>query len=132
MFHTCLFEVVKLPHADYPCKSAPSQTPVLTLDSASFLWPINHINKVHVRAAPRAVMVSSALVPPLTEFPSLSELHLQFQSSYFRLSFSFFSLRNVTHLSQRARIASSSCCHRYRWLLHMKIYCPAPASFGYF
>ncbi len=113
MFHTCLFEVVELPRADHLSKSAPSQTSFLTSDSASFLRPINHINKVHARASPRTVTVSPALVPPLTEFPSLSQAHLQFQSSYFCLSFSFFSPHKVTHLFQHARIASSSFCHCY-------------------
>lgn len=101
MFHTCLFDAVKLPHPDHPCKSAPSQTSFLTLDSASFLWLINHVNKVHDRASPQAVMASSALVPPLTEFPSMSSSSAV--SELIFLSVCLVSL--TTQLSQHARIA---------------------------
>lgn len=72
----CVSCVVYLMLLSYLMLTTPvSQLPVTqpSLDSASFLWNINHVIKEHEGASPWAVMLSSAFVPSLTEFHSMSK-----------------------------------------------------------
>lgn len=77
-FICCLFDVVKRPHADHPCKSAQGPDVLPRLGFCQFsLDPLVMSTECHERgASPRAVMVSSALVPSLTEFPPDVRSHI--------------------------------------------------------